>query len=362
MIAPWIAAALSMLVPGLGQAALGQPARAMVWFSGTLLALGGFLDWVFTEYRFSPFEGCAWIVALTFCELGSWIDAWRLARRASGPRGPAGKQPETAAALSLFFPGLGQAYLWSPGWWTALFWVPVCILPGLVLTAVDALEEPPVAGWPLWLMKWPTWAGVGAGAGLSALAVLHAWRAGCHRSGRPTTLPRLPRLIWTVALAAWLAGELPWTGWLKDRVKSFKIPSSSMEPTLLVGDRIWAKHQATYARDAIIVFRPPDRPDEDYIKRLIGLPGDRLEVRRKAVWINGHRLVEPFTVHQDPRMGADGRDEFGPVTVPPGCFFMMGDNRDNSRDSRYFGFVPIGNVYGRAYKRFWPLGRVGPLI
>jgi len=273
---------------------------------------------------------------------------------------PRGKRPELAVALSAFFPGLGQAYLWSPRWYAGMFWVPVCALPGLALTAVDALEEAPVPWWPAWLMKWPIWLAVVASATLGIAAIAHAWVAGCRRARRPLTLPRLPRAIWTVVIVAWMVGELPWTGWLKDRVKSFKIPSSSMEPTLLVGDRIWAKHEPHPQRGDIIVFRPPDRPEEDYIKRIVGLPGERVEVRRKRVLINGHRLDDTVQVHRDPTM-QPGRDDYGPVTVPADCYFVMGDNRDNSRDSRYFGFVPFANVYGRAYKKFWPIPRVGPL-
>ncbi len=357
---PWIAAALSMIVPGLGQAACGHRRRGWTWFAGSILSLAGFLDWVFDAVRSSPVEGGLWITLLAVFELGSWIDAWRLARRHTPARPAPGKRPELAVALSAFFPGLGQAYLWSRRWPAALVLVPLCALPGLALTAVDALEEAPAPWWPGWLMKWPLWWSVGCSVTLGLAAIVHAWVAGCRRARRPPTLPRLSRGIWTLALAGWLLAELPWTGWLKDRVKSFKIPSSSMEPTLLVGDRIWAKREPHPGRGDIVVFRPPDRPEEDYIKRIVGLPGERVEVRHKAVWINGHRLAEAQVVHRDPAT-QPGRDDFGPVTVPPDCLFVMGDNRDNSRDSRYFGFVPLANLYGRAYKRFWPAGRVGPL-
>jgi signal peptidase I len=209
-------------------------------------------------------------------------------------------------------------------------------------------------------MKWPLWVTVAASTALGLAAVAHAWIAGCRRARRPPTLPRLSRAVWAVAIAGWLVAELPWTGWLKEQVKSFKIPSSSMEPTLLVGDRIWAKRQPSFERGDIIVFRPPDRPEEDYIKRIVGLPGETLFVRHKRVYINGHLLADTVQVHRDPEI-QPVRDDVGPIHVPAGCYFVMGDNRDNSRDSRYFGFVPAGNIYGRAYKRFWPMGRTGPL-
>src|SRR5207245_1010660 len=105
----------------------------LIWFTGSILSLIGFLNWVFTEHRFSPLEGGTWIVLLAFFELGSWIDAFRLARRMAPSLPAPGKKPELAVALSAFFPGLGQAYLWSPRWYAGLVFVPLCALPGLAL-------------------------------------------------------------------------------------------------------------------------------------------------------------------------------------------------------------------------------------
>jgi signal peptidase I len=152
--------------------------------------------------------------------------------------------------------------------------------------------------------------------------------------------------------------------------QAFKIPSGSMEPNLLIGDHLIVNKMSSVPaasgveravlprrdirRGDVIVFKSPEEPDRDLIKRVIGLPGDRLELRRKLMYVNGNRLDEPYVQFLEPladdapsRPG-DLREEYGPVTVPDGQYFMMGDNRDNSQDSRYWGFLPASYVKGRA--------------
>ena len=154
-------------------------------------------------------------------------------------------------------------------------------------------------------------------------------------------------------------------------VQAFKIPSGSMIPTLIVGDHILV-NKFVYGvkvpltdrvvitvskpkRDDIVVFKFPKDESTDFIKRVIGLPGDTVEVRNKRVYINGAPLDEPFAVHQGPPvvMGERERDDFGPVTVPPEHYFVMGDNRDQSYDSRFWGVVRINKIRGRAFAIYW---------
>ena len=152
--------------------------------------------------------------------------------------------------------------------------------------------------------------------------------------------------------------------------QAFKIPSGSMEPNLLIGDHLIVNKMAfaptataveravlprrAIRRGDIIVFKSPEEPDRDLIKRVIGLPGDRLELRRKRMYVNGNRIDEPYVQFLEPLADdapskpGDLREEYGPVTVPDGQYFMMGDNRDNSQDSRYWGFLPMSYVKGRA--------------
>ena len=119
---------------------------------------------------------------------------------------------------------------------------------------------------------------------------------------------------------------------------------------------------ASIHRGDILVFKYPEQPDRDFIKRVIGLPGETLEVREKKVYINGSALDEPYAHFLSPASEAsafhevtsfDVRERYGPVTIPPNHYFMMGDNRDNSQDSRYWGFLPRENIKGKALLIYW---------
>ena len=161
-------------------------------------------------------------------------------------------------------------------------------------------------------------------------------------------------------------------------VQAFKIPTGSMENNLLIGDHLLVNKFAlapvssgverallpigTIRRGDVLVFKYPVEPDRDFIKRVIGLPGETVELKEKKIYINGKPLDEPY-VHflEEPHRNAefsevtssDVRENYGPVTVPPNQYFMMGDNRDNSADSRYWGFMPRDYVKGRALLIYW---------
>ena len=155
-------------------------------------------------------------------------------------------------------------------------------------------------------------------------------------------------------------------------IQAFRIPSASMENTLLIGDFLFVnkfeygpKIPFTHIRlpglrlprrGDVIVFQFPQDLSKDFIKRCIATGGQTLEVREKNVFVDGTGLVEPYAVHSDPSVrprGYDPRDFFGPFTVPPGEMFMMGDNRDNSNDSRFWGTLPMDLVKGRAMFLYW---------
>jgi signal peptidase I len=113
-------------------------------------------------------------------------------------------------------------------------------------------------------------------------------------------------------------------------------------------------------RGDIVVFKYPEEPDRDFIKRVIGLPGETVELRNKKVYINNKPLDEPYVHFLSPPSSdlqevtsADVRENFSPVTVPPDRYFVMGDNRDNSQDSRYWGFLPRDYVKGKALLIYW---------
>jgi signal peptidase I len=145
-------------------------------------------------------------------------------------------------------------------------------------------------------------------------------------------------------------------------IQAFYIPSGSMEPTLKVGDRVLVNKLAYHAhpihRGDIVVFKRPKLEGgaptiKDLIKRVIGLPGDRIESAQGQVVINGQVLREPYLPAGTTTSGIE------PQTVPAGQYWVMGDNRSNSRDSRFFHAIPKSLVVGRAFVRVWPLGSVG---
>ena len=157
--------------------------------------------------------------------------------------------------------------------------------------------------------------------------------------------------------------------------QAFKIPTGSMKPNLLVGDHLLVNKfifapaasaierallpMREIRRGDIMVFKFPEEPERDFIKRTIGLPGDTIELKNQTVFVNGQPLVEPYAHYLFPPAdetqtdGFDLRRKFGPVTVPAGHYFMMGDNRDDSQDSRFWGFLPQSYVKGRALFIYW---------
>ena len=172
-------------------------------------------------------------------------------------------------------------------------------------------------------------------------------------------------------------------------IQAFKIPSGSMIPTLLIGDHIlvnkfiygtkipltdkkiliWRSPE----KGDIIVFKYPENPKKDFIKRVIATGGDVIEEKDKTVYVNGKALIEPYAHHFDQSVrlaGHDPRDNFGPIVVPQGKLFVMGDNRDQSYDSRYWGFVDLKDIRGKALVIYWSwdpdnwlrFNRIGRLI
>src|SRR5512139_277328 len=155
-------------------------------------------------------------------------------------------------------------------------------------------------------------------------------------------------------------------------VQAFKIPSGSMIPTLAIGDHILVNKLSygiripflekylvefgTPARGDVIVFIYPEDRSKDFIKRVIGVAGDTVEVRNKKVFING-KAVEDAHAHfegYDPQLGGTvNGDNYGPKVVPEGHVFVMGDNRDRSYDSRFWGYVPVSEVRGKAFLIYW---------
>lgn len=155
-------------------------------------------------------------------------------------------------------------------------------------------------------------------------------------------------------------------------VQTYEIPSGSMEETLQVGDYLlvnkflygiklpFSDQRVLKVRNPVrgdvMVFEYPEDRSKDFIKRVVGVPGDQIAVRDKQVYVNGVAYRNPREVHKDagiiPRE-ASPRDNFGPVRVPAGSYFMMGDNRDRSYDSRFWGFIRDSDIKGKALVKYW---------
>ena len=190
-----------------------------------------------------------------------------------------------------------------------------------------------------------------------------------RKSKKPVWREYLEAILWALILALIIR---TWA------VQAFKIPSGSMKPTLLIGDHLLVS-KSSYGiklpfsdtvlvpigdpeRGDIVVFRFPEDRSKDFIKRIIGLPGDKIEVRNKEVYINGKRIQDKWAHYTDrvilDRNSGQPRDFFGPVEVPADHYFVMGDNRDESYDSRFWfgnkgGFVPRDDILGKAFIIYW---------
>ena len=293
------------------------------------------------------------------------------------PLGSSAATPETrprrvgvALVLSLLFPGWGQIYngqfrkaLWIWGGW---------VIAGLCAAAVGLPATfPGLLGLLL--------ASVVFYVLICVEAVVHARRLSLEpRRFRPNRWYAYLGFVAIVYVLNVSAALMSRTFFFQ----AYKIPAGSMEPTLLIGDHILVNKivyglrmpesivglkppgipygrylfqiEAVHRRDIVVFVFPPDRT-KDFIKRVIGVGGDTVEVKGKAVYVNGQKLDEPYAHYEEGESGmsATPRDDFGPVTVPEGKLFVMGDNRDRSYDSRFWGFVDRSDVEGRALYIYW---------
>jgi len=186
--------------------------------------------------------------------------------------------------------------------------------------------------------------------------------------GSTSSPPRNRRraLVWIVpALAGVLLLRIFGAETIRTHVvQAYRIPSGSMEPTILIGDRILASKRAYRdqgpQRGDLVVYRFPRDPSREFIGRVAAVGGDRIEIRDKQLFINGQVVEEPYAVHNDPETLSASplepfsrRDQMPPQPVPEGSYFVLGDNRDNSNDSRFWGPVDGALITGRLRSIYW---------
>ncbi len=193
-----------------------------------------------------------------------------------------------------------------------------------------------------------------------------------QKSGKSVIRENIEAIIIAVILALFIRTFV---------VQAFKIPSGSMLPTLQIGDHLLVSKFIYGVKipmteivlipwknpkhDDIVVFQFPKDPSIDYIKRVVGVAGDTVEIKNKQLYINGEAITRDyaqFTDNDIMKATAGSRDNMGPVKVPEGNIFVMGDNRDNSFDSRFWGFVNLDDVLGKAFILYWSWDLNKPLM
>jgi signal peptidase I len=260
-----------------------------------------------------------------------------------------------AGLLSLWVPGLGQLYntqFRKAGVFLGLF-------VALVVVSVSSGLLHTFPGFILFLA-------VGSGVLLVAIGEA-AWTA-----GRLGAIPLRPYNRWWLYLLIGVGCGVASQTLIQSSmpVKTFFIPAGSMEPALEVGDRIVVRllprDHSDFERGELVIFASPEDPSLDLIKRIIALPGETIEVVDKMVFIDASPLEDPWGVHRDPRLfsrnsvfgeAARRRDHFGPFTVPDDAVFVLGNNRDYSYDSRFWGAVPLNLISGEALYIYWSKDR-----
>ncbi len=259
-----------------------------------------------------------------------------------------------AALLGLVMPGLGHLY---SGWPVrgALIYVSLALLPVLyVLIALLSLTSPWLGKFiGLWILCLPL---LYLAQLLDAARLARDRGTGYQLRGYNTWYVYLGIVV--LLLACLFVGADALRAFV---VQAYKIPAASMAPTLLVGDYIFVNKLA-YRFDEpawgdVVVFKYPKDERKESIKRIVGMPGDTIRIRNKLLFLNGKAIDDAdYTERLDPIVLSDSahlRDHFGPVTVPANSYFVLGDSRDQSLDSRFWGYVSRSKITGKAARIYW---------
>lgn len=339
---PWLAVVLSSFIAGIGQIYAGRK-----WRGSILIFTSAALIFLSIWSVLSP--NCDILVTAGVCAtifivwIWNLFDAHKCTRKANSDNFEAerkqGKDAWLALFLSGWIPGLGQIYL--KRWFLGIGFM---IITGIILI---------VSG------KYP-WLHVSLRAFYSMFVCYHAYiSAPIQRESSKKAIS----IIAIVILCSYLLGGFNPYVLRAYVVEAFVLPTKSMKPTFLPGDRFLVRKSRKYIpeRGDVIVFKSPDEPDVPYVKRIAALPGETLEIKNKILYIDGQKVQKPTLQNIEYLsmyyIGVEGK----PYTVPENHIFVIGDNSANSYDSRNFGAIPLSDVIGKAYKIYWPLSRKGPI-
>ncbi len=331
---PWLAVNLSMFWPGIGQIYSGNALRGWIFIISQILlsCLGG---WLILSSTGDILIGVILLLATVLVGIGSLFDAHKCAKKANTVSfeelRKSSKDPWFAVFLSRIIPGIGHLYI-KKIWQGILFFIL------FIISAIFPLV--PIIFW--------------------AFIAYHAYVASPVRRERSKSF--------ILIISSLLVISSLWSVLQAFLIRSFVaearyIPSGSMLPTLQINDRLiidkWSYRSQPPQRGDIVLFSPTEELKQQnfkdaFISRLIGIPGDKVEVKGGKVYVNNQPLEENY-IEEAPDY------QFGPVTVPANSYFVLGDNRNNSYDSHYWGFVPRENIMGKATKRFWPPERSGAI-
>lgn len=352
---PWLAVVLSSFFAGIGQIYAGRKRRGIILIL-TVVALTCFSIWSILSPKCDILVSAGIYVAILIIWIWNLFDAHKCTRKANPEDFEAerklNKDPWLTLFISDLIPGLGHLYIrrWLGG---ILFMIIAVVL------IIETRHHP--------LLH------VGLWAFFSMFVCYHAYvMTPFHR--------QVSRKVLLIILIAILCSHLSncYKFIFEEYIaKSFAIRTdplladllppnvsgTSMKPTLIPGDRLLVRKRKKYnpKRGDVIVFKSPDDPDVYDIKRVAALPGETVEIKNEILYINGQKIRHPaFQDIQYPPMDYIGM-EGQPYKVPENHIFVIGDNNNNSYDSRDFGSIPLSDVIGKAYKIYWPLSRRGPI-
>ncbi len=336
---PWLAVVLSALFTGVGQIYSARVRRGclLISFHIVIFCLA---MWFVISFTGNIIIGASLLLLLGIIRIWNLFDAYKCARSANTEAFETlrkeSKDPWLAVFLSDLLPGLGQIYIKK---WLSGFGFVVIIIALLIVKRTH-----PSLFFGLWAV-------------FSVFVCYHAYMS------LPVRREASKRLIMIIAIAilSWeLLGytKIPFKEYF---VEAFKMTGSSMEPTLFDGDRVLVRKSTKYTpkRGDVIVFKSPSEPDVSYAKRIVAFEGESVEIKENNVYINGERLK--YHPLQDNEYVSTGQFavEGKPFTVSWNSFFVLGDNSNDSADSRFYGSVPERFLVGKAYKIYWPFKHMG---